>query len=797
MKKAYIIGAGPSGLIAAHELLKKGVHVEIFEQSSMIGGMCRTWKEEDFLLDTGPHIYHTPDRELEAYWKELFKDLLIEGDFWSKNTVNGKIDELVDYPLSWESIQNFKEPLRSQILEELKSRDQEKSIGATNFDEYVENLVGRTLTDMFFKKYPFKVWGKSTMELTADWAPKRIEIREKITPFYTGQYAAVGKYGTGCIYEKIAEEINELGGVIHLESRVNRLKYNSGRITGFFIGESSVNVDLDEVLISTMPITILGKALGVDSNLSFRGIASVYIGVEEEYINWPDNIHWLYFDHDEYLFNRITNSTKLAPNVSLEGRALLTIESTYSLDDELDNLSSKELQQRVLNDVIKSGLLKSNFPKSIFVSSNKEPYVYPIQNKEYQKDLARINAAIGKYANLYSIGTGGDFNYADSQVLFYKAFDLVDDLIKKESSVNQIKKSINSFQFNSVVKINDDLIGRGYPAMIIGEIGLNHNGNISLAFKLIDEAVACGLKYVKLQKYKSGNARVSEKVRAGNYVEKITDQEETLTQMFDKVRLSSKQEQEVFKYARDRGLVIFSTPFDIDSAHELNNEFDVDCFKIASVDLVNLPLISEVARFGKPIILSCGMASLGDIEEAINVVAKEENPNLILLHCNSSYPAPIEDMNLKVIQTLERAFNVPIGLSDHTMGLLASTISLSIGASVIERHFTLDRFMDGPDHILSSEPAEMSELVQISKDVFIALGDGVKRVQAAEYLNRSLQRKCLYFKRDMQQGEVILETDLDIKGPGGGVLPKYREIVVGRMVVKDVNKDYPVTWDLI
>ena len=797
MRKVYIIGAGPSGLVAGYELLKKGVDVEIIEKSNLVGGMCRTWKKENYLLDTGPHIYHTPDKKLENYWKDLFGDLLVEGDFWSKNTLNGSISKLIDYPLSWESINNFKEPLKSKILKELEIKDQEKSIGANNFDEYVENLVGRTLADMFFKKYPKKVWGKPTTELTADWAPKRIEIRKKNTPFYTGQFAAVGKYGTGCIYEKLAEEIKKLGGKIKLNSEVTGLKYNSTRITHLNIKNEIINLEHDDILISTMPITILGYALGIKSNLAFRGIASVYIGLKSEKINWPKGVHWLYFDHDDYLFNRVTNSSKLSPLVAPKDYNLLTIESTFSKNDLLDKLKKEEFENKVLTDIIKSGLIKENSIDKLFISSNKEQFVYPIQDKEYQKDLAKITAKIGEYSNLYSIGTGGDFNYADSQVLFYKAFDLVDDLLGSDNDLYQVKKKSSYFQFNKIIQIKDILIGEGQPPTIIGEIGLNHNGNFDLAIKLIDEAVKCGLKFVKLQKYKSGSSRVSEKVRAGNYVEKITDQEETLTQLFDKVKLTEEEELQIFEYARNKSLLIFSTPFDIESAKLLNNKFKVDCFKIASVDLVNLPLISEVASYGKPVILSCGMSSLGDIEEAVSIFSIKENPNLILLHCNSSYPASLEDMNLNVINTLANTFKMPVGLSDHTIGILASTISMSIGAAIIERHFTLDRFMDGPDHILSSEPEEMKKLVEISQQINLALGDGVKRVQSGEYFNRNLQRKGLYFANDMKKGDLITRGNIEIKGPGGGILPKYIDIVMGRKVSVDVKSDYPITWDKI
>ncbi|MDC0909691.1 N-acetylneuraminate synthase family protein [Flavobacteriaceae bacterium] len=795
MNKVFIIGAGPSGLISAYEFLKKGVEVEIFEQSEYLGGMCRTWQEDNYLLDTGPHIYHTPDKDLEDYWKDIFGDLLVAGEFWSKNVVNGDVNNLVDYPLSWEAINNFEEPLKSTVLNELSNLDQDKSKGAKNFDEYVENLVGRTLTDRFFKKYPLKVWGRTTKELTADWAPKRIEIREKITPFYTGQYAAVGLYGTGCVYERIAEKIIELGGKIHKNSCVTKIFHKNGVITGFKANQKNIQLNPTEVLVSTMPITILGKAFNIDTSLKFRGISSVYIGVKSDEITWPKGVHWLYFDHEEFLFNRVTNSTKLSKEVSPKGYTLLTIESTFSENDELDKYSKKKLENMILEQMKKSGIL--NESSEIFISSNKEKYVYPLQDKNYQVDLARLLAEIGKYSNLYSIGTGGDFNYADSQVLFFKGFDLVNELTSDDKKINQITKTNVFNGFKKDVNLGGFLVGNNHVPVVIGEIGLNHNGNFELAKELIDKAFDCGLKFVKLQKYKSGNSRVSNKVKSANYIEKITDQEETLSQMFDKYTLSKVQEVEIFKYARKKELIIFSTPFDIDSAKELENDFDVDCYKIASVDLVNLPLIREVASYGKPLILSCGMAKLGDIEDALSTIAETENNQVILLHCNSSYPAPIEDMNLNVIKTLKKTFNVPVGLSDHTTGLLAATISFSIGANIIERHFTLDRFMEGPDHILSSEPKEMKELVELSKSVQIALGDGVKRVQPGEYLNMNLQRKGLYANKDLKIGDIISLSDISVKGPGGGILPKYLDIIVGRELRKNVLKDHPITWKIV
>ena len=304
----FIVGAGPSGLITARELLKRGYKVMIFEKSEYVGGMCRTWKENQYLLDTGPHIYHTPDKKLSNLWMKDFGDLLIEGNFWSKNVVDGDVNNLVNYPISWEQIHEFKDPTRKNILKELVNCDQNKSLGKNNFNDYVRGLVGNTLTEMFFKKYPEKVWGISTKDLTAGWAPTRIEIRQKKTPFYHGQFSAVGKYGTGCVYNKIKEDIIELGGEIILGNSLIGIEYNNKCISKLIFKDKSYKKILKEdLVISTIPITILGKFLDINTKLKFRGIATVYIAVLDDKINWPTDTHWLYFDANKFSFNRITN----------------------------------------------------------------------------------------------------------------------------------------------------------------------------------------------------------------------------------------------------------------------------------------------------------------------------------------------------------------------------------------------------------------------------------------------------------------------------------------------------------
>ena len=215
------------------------------------------------------------------------------------------------------------------------------------------------------------------------------------------------------------------------------------------------------------------------------------------------------------------------------------------------------------------------------------------------------------------------------------------------------------------------------------------------------------------------------------------------------------------------------------------------------MDLVNLPLIKYVAKTQKPMIISTGMSNLGQIEDAVETVRKTGNKNLILLHCNSSYPAAPEEMNLKAINNLQSAFDIPVGLSDHTFGLFVSQTAICLGANVIERHFTLDRTFEGPDHILSSEPDEMLELVSMSEKIPAILGNGVKRIQPNEYDTINTQRKSLYASCNIKKGDVIDKKMISIKGPGGGLLPKYFDIIIGRVAKQDINKDFPITWDLI
>ena len=791
-KRAIVLGAGPTGLVTAWKLLENGWKVEIYEKLSLVGGMCRTWRWGDFLVDVGPHIFHTPDQQLAQFWEKEFGDLFVKGEFRCKNVKGEQFDEYYDYPISWEGISRYPVELKKKILSELESRNPEDKKRATTYRDYVNAEVGPTLRKMFFEHYPEKIWGIPTDRMSPEWAPKRIEFRQKITPFYHKQWNAVGKYGTGCIFDRIYENILRLGGECHLNREVQHIQHQGDRLESICFSDGQVlNIRDDDVVISTLPITLTARFLGYESSLAFRGICSVFLAYHTPFA-LPEGCHWLYFDSNRLLFNRITESKKMAPETAPADKTLLTAEITYGKGDPILSLSPEALMETVASQVEMVGLGKRAL--HIDTAINWEPYVYPIQFVGFQDEFTKTKTAISRIRGLFSLGAGGDFNYADAQVLFHKAFDLVELLCSKGSSLSQVLRKRPRTPLNKQITLkNGRVIGGDSPAYIIAEAGLNHNGSLELAMQLVDKALEAGCDAVKFQTFKP-DSRISRKVKGSRYAEQIIGMEENTFEMFERLSMPFAEQKKLIHYARERGISVFSTPFDFESVAFLES-LDVEMYKISSMDLVNLPLIQCVAETGKPLILSTGMSTLGQIEEAVETVREAGNRRLALLHCNSSYPSAPEEMNLNVINTLKGAFNIPVGLSDHTFGLFTAHTAIVLGANIVERHFTLDRTLEGPDHILSSEPPEMAELVRIAHRVPAILGSPVKQIQPTEYDTINTQRKCLYTARDIQAGEHFTRDMIVIKGPGGGLLPRYLDIVIGRVASRTIEADYPLTWD--
>jgi N,N'-diacetyllegionaminate synthase len=789
-KRVFILGAGPIGLVSGWKLAEKDWDVNLFERNNTVGGMCRSFKWHDFIVDIGPHIFHTPDQVLKDFWLKEFGGLFQEGKFYCKNIKGEKFETSYDYPLSWESITTFPKELKEKIISETEDLSPYKKARAKTYREYMDAQVGPTLREMFFEKYPKKIWGIDTETLTADWAPKRIKFRAKIAPFYENEWAAVGKKGVGSIYENIAEKIVSNGGKINLGSTVIGFETSNKLITKIkFADGSEKNVDEEDVIISSLPLTITSRFLGHQSDLKFRGVRIAFVALNKKMV-LPEGIHWQYYDSEKVIFNRVTEAKSMSPSVAPIDKTYLTVEVTYSHGDEIDLMSDESFLARILKDLETVNLAKNG---DVFDTlSIKEPYVYPIQFKGYQDQLVKTRAVLNQYSQLYSLGTGGDFNYADSQILFHMAFDTVNNLTHKDSHFAQTIREVVPVKQNEVVKIREKIVGQGHRAYIIAEAGMNHNGSVELGYKLIDEAISTGCDAIKFQSFQKGN-RVSSKMKGAHYAEIADGLQENIHEMFDRLSMSFEDQTKIFKYAKEKGIEVFSTPFDFESVDFLE-EMDVNLYKIASMDIVNLPLIRYVAKKGKPIILSTGMSTLASIDEAVDTILKEGNPNIILLHCNSSYPAAENEMNLNVINSLKHAFKVPVGLSDHTIGPFVTQVALAIGANMIERHFTLSRTMEGPDHILSSEPDEMAKIVDTANRIPTILGSGIKKIQPNEYATLNAQRRSLYAACDIEEGTVISADMIIIKGPGGGILPKYLDLIVSRTARVRIEADTPITW---
>lgn len=338
------------------------------------------------------------------------------------------------------------------------------------------------------------------------------------------------------------------------------------------------------------------------------------------------------------------------------------------------------------------------------------------------------------------------------------------------------------------VKIKNFIIGPGNPCFIIAEAGVNHNGDMKLAHKLIDAAAEAGADAVKFQNFVTEDLVTPEAQKARYQVE-TTGQKDVQFAMLKKLELSKDQQKELKSHCDEAGILYLCTPYEKKSA-DLLEEIRVAAYKIASTDTTNIPFLRYIARKGIPVILSTGMSSLGEVEEAVNELKLHGlDGKIIILQCTSEYPAPVNEINLRAMKTFELAFGCPAGFSDHTPGIGASPWAVAVGACVIEKHFTLDRDMEGPDHQASIEPNELKELVRTIRDVEAALGDGIKCLMPSETTNKTRMQKSLVAARSIPAGETIQKADLTCKRPGNGLPPKWFDRVVGKKAAKQIQKE--------
>lgn len=326
--------------------------------------------------------------------------------------------------------------------------------------------------------------------------------------------------------------------------------------------------------------------------------------------------------------------------------------------------------------------------------------------------------------------------------------------------------------------------------LIIAEAGVNHNGDIGLAKKLIAAAAEAGADLVKFQTFNAKNM-VSASAPKAEYQKKTTESSESQLEMIRRLELSREDHAVLIEECRAHGIGFFSTAFDYQSFDLL---MELDCLKqikIPSGELTNLPLLRYMSRFGKPLLLSTGMANLGEVEAAIEAVEAAGTPRhlITVLHCTTEYPTPMEDVNLRAMVAMKRAFGVSTGYSDHTPGIEIPIAAVALGATVIEKHFTLDRNLPGPDHKASLEPHELKAMVDGIRNVERALGDGIKRPSASELKNKPIARKSLVAIRPIRAGETFSAENLGAKRPGTGLSPMLWDEVIGRAAIKDFVVD--------
>ena len=328
------------------------------------------------------------------------------------------------------------------------------------------------------------------------------------------------------------------------------------------------------------------------------------------------------------------------------------------------------------------------------------------------------------------------------------------------------------------IKIRNKWIGEHFPVFIIAEAGINHNGNLEIAKKMITKAKECGADAIKFQTFKA---------------EDLTSIKSKFFKIFKNLELSYSDFIELYYYAKKQNIIIFSSPFSFE-AIDLLTKIKTPAFKIASGDLTNIPLIKYTASKKKPMIVSTGMSNIEEIKNALRTIQSQGNNKIIILHSVSAYPAPINEVNLQTIQLLKRKFHYPIGYSDNGSELLVPLIAVSNGAKVIEKHFTLDRKLKGPDHKLSADPQQFRILVNNIRSVEMMLGNGIKNCQPSEIENRVNARRSITANVTIPKGSKITQKMIGIKRPATGIEPKYFNEVLGKTATRTIKSEESLKW---
>ena len=342
------------------------------------------------------------------------------------------------------------------------------------------------------------------------------------------------------------------------------------------------------------------------------------------------------------------------------------------------------------------------------------------------------------------------------------------------------------------IKIANKFIGENQPVFIIAEAGVNHNGDLKTALRLVDAAVAAGVDAIKFQTFRAAEVVTAQGEMAA-YQKKNIGKSESHLAMLKKLELPENFYQPLINYCRQKKIIFLSTPHGGFAAVDLLQSLKVPAFKFGSGDLTNLPVLKYAAKFKKPMILGTGMATLREAQTAINTIKQAGNKQIMALHCTTNYPCPLEEVNLKAMQTMAEKLAVPVGYSDHTLGIEVPIMAVTLGASIIEKHFTLDKNLSGPDHKASMEPDELKSMVRAVRQVNKIMGSGIKNPTAKELIISKLGRKSLVSLREIKSGEKLTRENIGIKRPGTGLEPKYYFTVLGKTAAINIKKDVLIT----
>ncbi len=329
--------------------------------------------------------------------------------------------------------------------------------------------------------------------------------------------------------------------------------------------------------------------------------------------------------------------------------------------------------------------------------------------------------------------------------------------------------------------------------IIIAEAGVNHNGSIELAKKLIDVAVKAGVDYVKFQTFKAELA-ISKNAKKADYQKQTTDADESQFDMIKKLELDKNAHIELIDYCNKKNIMFLSTPFDLESI-DLLYELKIPLYKIPSGEITNYPYLKKIASKKLPVIMSTGMANIQEIADALQVLLNNglQKKQITILHANTEYPTPMQDVNLKAMLTIRDEFGVKIGYSDHTNGIEVDIAAVAMGATVIEKHFTLDKTMEGPDHKASLEPDELIAMVKVIRNIEQAMGNGIKEPSPSETKNIAIARKSIVAKQNIKKGTIFTDENITVKRPGTGISPMRWDEIIGETAKKDFNEDDLIT----